>query len=123
MFEVTASQSFKASHAIRTLSGDLEPTHEHDWRIVVTVLGSSLDSNGCVIDFAVIQRHVRSCLENWEGKDLNTLGIFMDMPPSTEFLAKCLFDQLDPLMSEDGYTLKRVTIWETDNCSAAFVRD
>lgn len=123
MFEATVSQIFKASHAVRTVSGEFEPVHLHDWKVVVTVAGTHLDATGCIIDFAIVQRHLRACLSAWDGKNLNELGMFIDTPPSTEFLAKCLFDQLDSILKEEGVILKRVTIWETDHCSAAFTRD
>lgn len=121
MFEISVSQFFKASHAIRTTSGEFEPVHAHDWKVDAVVVGRDMDATGCVIDFAVVQRHLRSCLSGWDNKNLNELGMFLDIPPSTEYLAKCLFDQLQSILAEEGVTLKKVTIWETDNCSAAFL--
>ncbi len=123
MFEITVSQRFNASHALRAISGEFEPVHAHDWKVVTTVAGVDLDATGCIVDFALVQRHLRACLSAWDGKNLNELGMFLDMPPSTEFLAKCLFDQLDSILRDEGVTLKRVTIYETDHCSAAFARD
>lgn len=123
MFEISVSQNFKASHAVRATSGEFEPMHTHDWRVVATVIGRNLDATGCVVDFAVIQRHLRSVLSTWDDKNLNELSMFLDTPPSTEFLTKCLFDQLEAILIEEGITLKRVTIWETDNCCAAYVRE
>lgn len=120
MFEISVSQKFKASHAIRTTSGEFEPLHTHDWRVDSTVTGRDLDATGCIVDFALIQRHLRSVLSTWDGKNLNELSMFLDVPPSTEFLAKCLFDQLESILSEEGVRLKKVTVWETDNCSASY---
>ena len=121
MFEIAVSQNFKASHAIRTTSGEFEPLHVHDWKVKAVAVGRDMDSTGCVIDFAVIQRHLRSVISAWDGKNLNELGMFLDIPPSTEFLAKCLFDQLQSILAEEGVTLKKVTIWETENCSASYL--
>jgi 6-pyruvoyltetrahydropterin/6-carboxytetrahydropterin synthase len=121
MFEISVTQHFKASHAIRTMSGEFEPLHLHEWKVDAVVGGGQLDSTGCVVDFAIIQRHLRSCLSAWDGKALNELGMFLDTPPSTEFLAKCLFDQLEAELKEEGVNLRRVTIWETDNCSATYI--
>jgi len=120
MFEISVSQKFKASHAIRTTSGEFEPIHAHDWKVDAIVIGSDLDATGCVVDFAVIQRHLRSILSIWDSKNLNEFGMFLDIPPSTEFLAKCLFDQLRAVLEDEGITLKKVTIWETENCSATY---
>ena len=120
MFEIEVSQKFKASHAIRTTSGEFEPLHTHDWKVSAVVLGRDLDSTGCVVDFAVIQRHLRSILSVWDSKNLNELGMFIDIPPSTEFLAKCLYDQLHAVLEDEGVNLKKVTIWETENCAATY---
>lgn len=121
MFELTVSQKIKAAHAIRTTSGEFEPLHTHEWKIDAVVVGRELDATGCVADFALIQRRLRSCLSAWDGKNLNELGMFLDIPPSTEFLARCLFDQLQSVLQEEGVTLKKVTVWETENCAASFI--
>jgi len=121
MFEIIVTQHFKASHAIRALSGELEPSHAHDWQAEAVVVGRELDASGCVVDFALIQRHLRSITSTWDGKNLNELGMFLDIPPSTEYLAKCLFDQLQSILAEEGVTLKKITVWETENCGAAFL--
>lgn len=121
MFEISVTQHFKAGHAIRATSGEFEPMHAHDWKVEAVAVGRELDTNGCVIDFAVIQRHLRSIISTWDNKNLNELGMFLDIPPSTEFLAKCLYDQLQSILQDDGITLKKVTVWETENCAASFV--
>jgi len=121
MFEISVTQHFKASHAVLAMSGEFEPLHMHEWKADAVVAGSELDASGCVVDFAVIQRHLRACLSAWDGKVLNELGMFLDIPPSTEFLAKCLFDQLEAVLKEEGVNLKRVTIWETGSCSATYI--
>lgn len=121
MFEVTVAQRFNASHAIRTADGEFEPNHVHEWKVVVTVIGRDMDASGCVVDFALIQKYLRSITSTWDGKNLNELGMFLDIPPSTEYLAKCIFDQLQSILAEEGVTLKRVTVWETENCSASFL--
>lgn len=123
MFEVFVSQKFRASHAIRAGSGEFEPVHVHDWKVDVTVMGRDLDASGCVVDFAILQKHLRSIISAWDGKALNELGMFLDTPPSTEFLAKCLYDQLEAVLADEGIRLKKVTVWETENCGASFVGD
>ena len=120
MFEITVSQRFTASHAILQMNGEMESQHTHDWKVELTVVGPELDAAGCVVDFALIQKYLRNSLTSWDGKVLNDLSIFLDVPPSTEYLAKCLFDQLEGALQEEGVTLKKVKIWETENCSAAF---
>ncbi len=120
MYEITVSQRFNASHAILQMNGEMEPQHTHDWKVEVTVSGGELDAAGCVVDFALVQKYLRASLAAWDGKVLNDLGIFFEVPPSTEYLAKCLFDQLEGALQEEGVNLKAVKIWETENCSAAF---
>lgn len=121
MFEIFVSQKFTANHSIRTTSGEFEPSHTHEWKVDAVVVGRDMDASGCVIDFAIVQRHLRSILSTWDNKNLNELGMFLDVPPSTEYLAKCLFDQLQSILAEEGVTLKKVTVWETENCSASFL--
>jgi len=102
-------------------SGDPEPSHAHDWQVDVTVTGYELDASGCVSDFAIVQRHLRSITSLWDGKDLNEAGMFLDIPPSTEILAKSIYDQLEEVLSEEGCKLKSVTVWETENCRATYI--
>lgn len=122
MFEVIVSQRFRASHAIRTVSGEYEPLHTHDWRVELTIQGGELDASGCMVDFALVQRQLREVLNAWSDKNLNELDVFLDTLPSTEHMAKCLFEQFEPVLHEEGVELKRVAVWETDNCGAAYTR-
>ena len=50
MFEVSVETSFVATHAV-TMNGIEEDPHSHDWKVVLTVQGNSLDNDGLLVDF------------------------------------------------------------------------
>ena len=55
MYEIAVNCTFNATHAV-TVGGVQEELHDHDWRVVATVAGESLDEEGLLIDFLELQR-------------------------------------------------------------------
>ncbi|HBT77608.1 MAG TPA: hypothetical protein DEB39_11960 [Planctomycetaceae bacterium] len=60
-------QVFRASHAIRYVSGGTEDLHEHTFRVVLTIFGP-LNGAGYVVDFVAASRILRTVLGTNAGK-------------------------------------------------------
>jgi 6-pyruvoyl-tetrahydropterin synthase len=71
MYEISVRGSFRATHQVATPSGELEPRHEHDWRIEAVWSGRRLDDRGLLVDFACAEQVLRRLASTFEGKHLN----------------------------------------------------
>jgi 6-pyruvoyltetrahydropterin/6-carboxytetrahydropterin synthase len=120
MFEVSVSGRFIAAHQLRLPNGALEPPHYHDWRVVVTFSGRSLDGNGMLLDFNQIKPRLDDLLAIMFDRNLNELPTFATRSPSAENVAKHIAEQLGGLLPE-GVRLSCVEVEETSGCVARYL--
>jgi 6-pyruvoyltetrahydropterin/6-carboxytetrahydropterin synthase len=75
------------------------------------------------MDFGQVKAHTRELLEEIDHKYLNELPAFRDQNPSSENLARHLFERLSATLSRDGVKVQRVSVWESDTSCASYYRD
>ncbi|MEE9212025.1 MAG: 6-carboxytetrahydropterin synthase [Phycisphaeraceae bacterium] len=78
MYEITVSRQFAAAHAIRLHDGTLEPLHEHNWTVHVTVTAEQLDAIDVVMDFQPLEKLVDAVIARVHNRNLNDVGPFAD---------------------------------------------
>ncbi len=114
MFDIFIDTHFAGAHHLREYPGDCENPHGHNWKVKVTVRATALDQYGMGIDFKVLKKIVKEVIEKLDHHDLNTLPYFQDRNPSSEHIAKFIFDEVGLHLANDRYHLHAVTVLETD---------
>ena len=71
-----------------------ENLHGHNWKVEVTVAAKELDKAGLGIDFKILKRETKQILGLLDHKYLNELTPFVGISPSSENIARFLFDEL-----------------------------
>ena len=120
MFEITVYSHFSGAHRLRYLRGRCEELHGHNWKIEVSVVSSSMNQEGIVLDFGVLKQKVEKILKSLDHTYLNDLPYFAEREPSSEIIAKFIFDKLKTELNRYPVKLKRVTAWESDTASATY---
>jgi 6-pyruvoyltetrahydropterin/6-carboxytetrahydropterin synthase len=120
MYEITVLSHFSAAHRLRYLHGKCEGLHGHNWKIEVSVTSNRLGRDGVVIDFKVLKQKVEKVLMPLDHSYLNDLPQFSEKEPSSENIAKHLFDQLRRELGRFPVVLRRVTAWESETASATY---
>lgn len=123
MYHLMIKTHFAAAHRLVNYQGDCENLHGHNWNVEVTVAAKELDSAGLGIDFKVLKRHTKELLGELDHKYLNDLPPFMQVSPSSEQIARFLFDRLSVELESDNVCLERVTVWESEYACASYTRD
>ncbi len=121
MFEITVYSHFSGAHRLRYLRGRCEELHGHNWKIEVSVVSSRLNREGIVLDFGVLKQKVEKILKSLDHTYLNDLPYFAEREPSSEIIAKFIFDKLKTELNRYPVKLKRVTAWESDTASATYL--
>ena len=123
MYEITIERTFVATHALRHYKGGTEPSHEHSWRVWITVGGSELNPAGCIVDFHEIADWFDHAVANWRGQNLNVIPPFTEgnlgLSPSAENVARTIYDSIVPLIPKTT-RLIRVEVEEETGCRAAY---
>ncbi len=120
MYELKIITEFSAAHRLENFYGKCEALHGHNWKVEVFLLGDRLDDAGLVKDFGVVKAQTREVLAEFDHKFLNELPAFQDQNPSSENLARYLFQRLGKVLNGDGVQVSRVNVWESDTSCASY---
>jgi 6-pyruvoyltetrahydropterin/6-carboxytetrahydropterin synthase len=120
MFEITVHSHFSGAHRLRYLHGNCEDLHGHNWKVEVSVVSNRLGKEGVLIDFGILKQKVEKVLRPLDHTYLNDLPYFSGIEPSSENIAKYVFDGLKRELKGHPGTLKKVTAWESETSSATY---
>ena len=120
MYEITVLSHFSAAHRLRYLHGKCEELHGHNWKIEVSLSSDRLNKEGVVIDFHALKQKLEKILKPLDHTYLNDLPYFSGEEPSSENIAKHIFDKLKTDLKGHRANLKRVTAWESETACATY---
>ena len=120
MYEITILSHFSGAHRLRYLHGKCEELHGHNWKIEVSVVSDRLNKEGLVIDFQILKQRAEKVIGSLDHTYLNDLPYFSEKEPSSENIAKYIFDKLKKELKAYRVTLKKVTAWESETACASY---
>ena len=120
MFELSVEVSFAAAHQLRGYQGKCENMHGHNWRVQVTVIAQELNNIDIAIDFHDLKRLAREVIAPLDHAYLNDLFPFTEKNPSSENIAKWIFDSMKKKIMDENVRVSAVTVWESDTASATY---
>jgi len=123
MYELKILTQFSAAHRLENFYGKCEALHGHNWKVEVFLQGRELDDAGLLMDFGVVKARVNEVLEEIDHKYLNELPAFKEQNPSSENLARYLFERLAAVLNRSGAQVSRVNVWESDTSCASYYQD
>ena len=123
MYELKIITQFAAAHHLENFYGKCEALHGHNWKVEVFLAGPRLDEAGLLMDFGQIKARTNALLEEIDHKYLNELEPFRELNPSSENLARYLFERLAAALNREGVRVARVNVWESDSSCASYFLD
>ena len=123
MYELKTITQFGAAHQLRNYIGKCENLHGHNWKIEVYIKGKDLDDNGLLVDFKVVKDKTKEIIEELDHKFLNDLEYFQKENPSSENIARYIYESLEKVINDDRIRVSGVTAWESDNACATYRGD
>ena len=119
MFYLQVEDDFASAHQLREYKGKCENLHGHNWRVMVRVKGETLDSLGMLLDFGILKKLLKQCLDRLDHRFLNETPPFDSINPTSENLARHLFGELGRELP-DGIVVHDITVWESEKCAAIY---
>jgi len=123
IFEVYIETHFSAAHALKDYPGDCAKLHGHNWIIRVYVSCLELNNIGIGIDFRVIKENVMEVLTVLDHCNINELPQFKDNNPSSENIAKYLYQTLSPRINSKNIKVSKIRVSETPNSGVYYCED
>jgi len=120
MYELKIVTDFAAAHRLKNFCGKCESLHGHNWKVEVFLRGDRLDDTGLVRDFGVVKAKTREVLAEFDHQYLNDLPAFRQQNPSSENLARYLYERLGTAINDGGVKVCRVSVWESDTSCASY---
>jgi 6-pyruvoyltetrahydropterin/6-carboxytetrahydropterin synthase len=102
--------TFDSAHFLTDYHGKCEVLHGHTYHLSVTLQGEPF-TDGMILDFSIVKEIVS---QNVLTKLDHTLLNDLFKNPTTEIIAKWIFDRLDPIFKTDRYSLYEVRLSETE---------
>jgi 6-pyruvoyltetrahydropterin/6-carboxytetrahydropterin synthase len=120
MYQLKITSNFASAHNLMHYQGDCENLHGHNWKVDVTVTAQNLDKAGLGIDFKKLKAETKALLKTLDHKYLNELGPFKEVSPSSENIARYIYQELSRTLNNDNIKVESITVWESDFACAKY---
>ncbi len=121
MFEIFRERVFAASHQLRGYKGRCERLHGHNWKVRVHLGGSELDEIGMVLDFHELDDAMAAAIEPFDHAHLNEVAPFDEINPSSENLARVIFERVQARLPAKRVRVLRCDVWENERSRARYI--
>jgi 6-pyruvoyltetrahydropterin/6-carboxytetrahydropterin synthase len=117
MYELMVEGTFDAAHQLIGYDGPCENLHGHTWKAQAFIKGTKLNDLGMVRDFKEIKQILQPVLSKLDHSNLNEHAYFKKVNPTSENVAKYIFDQIST-----NADVTKVTVFESASTSASYMK-
>ncbi len=121
MYQVMIEERFSAAHQLRDKKGKPESLHGHNWKVQAEVVAKTVDETGLVLDFRKLKEVLQRVLVPFEHAYLNEIEPFNKQNPSSENIARWIYDRLVEALPDRSVRVARVVVWESEDAGVAYV--
>jgi 6-pyruvoyltetrahydropterin/6-carboxytetrahydropterin synthase len=120
MYKLNVTSSFSSAHKLDGYNGMCKNLHGHNWKVRLCVMCDTLDDIGMAMDFGILKAKLNSFLAGLDHQYLNDLPAFQTMNPTSENLARYIFEQMGMLLSGCPCEVVEVEVWESEKASVIY---
>jgi len=121
MYEITVQKTFSAAHTL-DIGSEREELHGHNFKVEATIASEALNADGLVLDFRVLKQWVNTILEELDHTFLNDRAPFRDTSPTSEHIARFIYDSLEKNAAPLGLEVSSVAVWESEGSKAVYTK-
>ena len=115
IFEIYIKTHFAAAHTLKGYPGNCANLHGHNWHVELFVRCQRLDDIGIGIDFRILKEKVNEILEDLDHQHLNDLSMFTQENPTSETVARYLYQILSKRLNNERISVARIRVSETQD--------
>lgn len=123
MYKVFKEAEFSAAHSLRGYKGRCESMHGHNWQVRLQIRAIDTDSLGMVVDFEEIKQALAKVIGKLDHQNLNEIPPFNELNPTSENIAKHIFEEASGLLNTDRVKVDSVMVWEKQSSCAVYEAD
>ncbi|MBW1809448.1 MAG: 6-carboxytetrahydropterin synthase QueD [Deltaproteobacteria bacterium] len=114
MFEVTVTTVISAAHHLSGYKGKCENNHGHNYKVEATVGSNDQDQTGLTLDFGILRKLLEQVAGKFDHSCLNDHPEFEKLNPSSENLARVIYQALKAAAEDYPVKVIRIRVWETE---------
>lgn len=123
MYELMVESSFASAHQLRGYKGKCENLHGHNWKVHVHVTAEKLNDIEIAVDFNDLKEMTDEVVGQLDHTVLNEVFPFTERNPSSENVAKWIYDTLKKKINDGNLALMSVTVWESETVACTYYED
>ncbi len=123
MYELMVEERFSAAHQLRGHKGKCENMHGHNFKVQAFVSAEMLNQIDLAIDFHDLKAMLSETISGLDHAFLNDVFPFTEINPSSENIARWIYDSIKKKVNEEHIAVSAVTVWESDTASATYYED
>ena len=123
MYRVDIERAFSAAHCLKGYQGNCSELHGHNWAVQAVVAAKELDEIGIAVDFRKLKSELDRILDQFDHKNLSDLQWFNKLNPTSEVIARIVFEQLSSALNDERVTVEKVRICESPGSGATYSLD
>lgn len=123
MYTISKEVSFSAAHSLRNYQGKCENIHGHNWKVRATVKSNQLNDLGMVADFREIKKILQEIVDRFDHQNINEVPPFDQINPSSENLARFIFEESSKRINNEHLKASQVKVWEAETSCASYGED
>lgn len=120
MFEINIWSHFSAAHRLDGYQGECANLHGHNWKARLGIFCKKTNEIGMTIDFKVLKKQFEKVLSEFDHKYLNDLEVFSNHNPTSELIAKTLFERASAQINNSNCKVKEIEVWESEKYSVVY---
>ena len=120
MYEIDIQREFSAAHMLKGYNGNCSALHGHNWTVQATVSSLLLDDIGIAVDFRSLKEELDIIIAELDHTNLNDMPPFQQDNPTSEQLAKCIFDRLTAKLNTEHISVTKIRVCESHGSGATY---
>jgi 6-pyruvoyltetrahydropterin/6-carboxytetrahydropterin synthase len=120
MYKLNVTSSFSSAHKLNGYDGLCKNLHGHNWKVRLCVTCDDLDNIGMAMDFGILKDKLNDLLAELDHQYLNDLKPFKDINPTSENLARYIFESMSNKLSMSHCKVLEIEVWESEKASVIY---
>ena len=111
---------FASAHTLRDYPGACSRMHGHNWKVELELESTHLNEIGMAVVFKAMNQATTEICDRLDHRYSNEKEPFTEINPSSENVAKWLFDSIKKKIDDKNVSCSSVTVWESESSSATY---
>ncbi len=123
MYKLNVTTHFSSAHKLNGYEGACKNLHGHNWKVRLGIKCYKVDDIGMTIDYGIVKKILNEIVNELDHQYLNDLPYFTKNNPTSENIAKYLYNQVKGEINSEYCKIAELEIWESDKTSMVYFEE